>query len=222
MAVEWYYIQSDTEHGPVGGKTLKGMADAGNIFPWTPVRRVAGNEQTPWTRAGAIKALFPGDVIDQLGPPICDDCGTQLVDGNCPRCTSPEPPPFVPPAMDEPPADQPPSSSPDEIHVEQRYPNLRAYVDFLRVAARIIYILGIILALFFVLFGILSLLPMLAREEWSLISLITLVSQLFFAVLAYGAGHLLYVLTMALAETFVVIMDNEENTRRTDLNTRPR
>lgn len=88
VAVEWYYLENDAEHGPVSGKQLKALAAAGSVFPWTPLRRVSGSDQSPWTRAGAIQGLFSEkNVADQLGGPICDDCGTLLdSDGACPKC----------------------------------------------------------------------------------------------------------------------------------------
>lgn len=105
MGVEWYYQSEESTHGPVSGKQLRSLADSGTVVPPTPVRRVVGDNRSPWTRAGAIRELFEGDVRDQLGDPICDDCGALRADGTCPKCdprfdpgevsSAPEPPPVA-------------------------------------------------------------------------------------------------------------------------------
>lgn len=96
MAIEWFYQSVGFKLGPVTSEELKQLAEEGTVIPSTPVRRRVGDEISPWTRAGAIQGLFPGNVIDQLGEPICDNCGRKLQNGNCPNC-SPSPPPFSTP-----------------------------------------------------------------------------------------------------------------------------
>ena len=86
MAIEWYYHEHGAKMGPVSGSQLKTLAGEGVIVPWTPVRRVTGSDHSPWSRAGEVKGLFPGDVTSQLGDPICGDCGSKLDKGRCSSC----------------------------------------------------------------------------------------------------------------------------------------
>jgi hypothetical protein len=87
IMAEWFYLAKDQEKGPFSGSQLREFADLGYVLPSTPVRKRQGDETSPWTRAGAIQGMFAGDVTQQLGDPICDDCGTRIDNGSCPKCT---------------------------------------------------------------------------------------------------------------------------------------
>ncbi|QDS97691.1 DUF4339 domain-containing protein [Adhaeretor mobilis] len=86
MSAEWYYLIEGIEIGPISGDEIKCLADTCKILPSTSTRRVFRGESTPWTRAGAIKVLYSDNVIDKLGPPICDDCGSTLTGDVCCNC----------------------------------------------------------------------------------------------------------------------------------------
>ncbi len=120
MATEWYFLNRGEQVGPVSGKKLRDLADFGEVSPGTPVRRIHDGEKTPWTRAGAIKALFPNDVSDQLGPPICDVCGTVKPDGRCSSCEALEQ--FVATLL---------PLAETEAKVKKRYPNLRKHIKII-------------------------------------------------------------------------------------------
>jgi hypothetical protein len=193
MTTTWYHLEHGKELGPVSGRDLKARADMGRIFPHTPVYRLSDGDRSPWTRAGAIKALFPQDVTELLGPPICDKCGTASEDNRCPKC---QPPQFVELTPEEIalPAYKKISEA---VEVESKYHYLRGYVGFMKVAAGCILVLGLLLAM---------VLANSARYDNAFIAAIFSALQ--------------YILLMALSEFFVVIMDMEENTRRTEINTR--
>ena len=96
MSTDWYYLDKGEQQGPVSGNELRELADFETVMPWTSVRRIYKGESSPWTRAGAIQALFSKDVSDLLGPPICNDCGRAKPDGSCPNCEAEDVAPIQP------------------------------------------------------------------------------------------------------------------------------
>lgn len=207
MTTTWYYLEKGKEVGPFSGSDLKAKADMGGIFPHTSVYRLAGEDRSPWTRAGAIKALFPQDVTELLGPPICDKCGTVLGNNGCPKC---KPPQIVEPKGDESLQFSLPTHKTISraVKVETKYHYLRAYAHFMKFTAKVVLAVGILV----VVFCIASLIapdPGRAKDMYFISAIITAIVTV-----------MQYILLMALSETFLVIMDTEENTRRTEINTR--
>jgi hypothetical protein len=193
MATEWFYLDGASEHGPVSGQQLKQFADAGIVFPSTPVKRVTGDEISPWTRAGAVQGMYAGDVTDQLGEPICDHCGRRLDSGRCPICYK---------GIDA--ADTPANVVKKEV---RKYLALRFYCGLLQIVGWVALV-----------FGVASMIA--SAIDWyrvadsplnKLGTLRTLISVTLPAVI--GGGF--YLLFHASAESLHVVMDIEENTRRT-------
>lgn len=212
MAAEWYYLDNGNETGPVGGSQLKKLADAGIVFPWTPVKRVSGSDVSPWTRAGTIQGMFAGDVREQLGGPICDDCGHTLENGNCPKCSpvvetataAPNPWDEPPPAIDTPsPAPQVRRPAFDD---RLKYRNLRSYCNLLGLASWVALAVGALWILF-------AFVPILSRLR--IIGIANAVGMLAAASIPGLLCLLAYVLLNAAAEVFHVLMGIEENSRRT-------
>jgi hypothetical protein len=208
MATQWYYLDGFTENGPFDGKQMKRLADAGAVIPSTPVKRASGTEVSPWTRAGAIQGMFTGDVRDKLGDPICDDCGQVLKNGICQICSIGTSTP--PPRDDYPPIDDLATSRstyiPSVYRVERKYPNLRIYVDAIRFWAKILFFLSVVGAGLFFAAGMIAF----VRDR----DLFTLIVAVISGIAGFMVGWMFYVLTMALAELFMVVVDTEENTRR--------
>lgn len=220
MIAKWYYLDNGQQTGPVAGNRLKELADKGVIVPWTPVRRVFGRNRTPWTRAGAIKALFTQDVADLLGPPICDRCGTQLVDGACPKCTPPPPPveapqPTTDAAEEEPVATdtvEPAETTESTDESQQRYPHLRAQIAWLHSTAKIQFYLGVAVGMVILIAG-----AYLSIRERSIFEVL---ASALSAWAVYFMARWAHMFLKAHAEKLQVLIDTEEHTRQTELNTR--
>ena len=196
MAAEWYYLDGLTEAGPINGSQLRKLADAGFIFPSTPVKRAVGDDISPWTRAGAIQGIFSGDVTHQLGDPICDDCGRRLENGICSACR-PKPAVITPPASDSFPA----------FDQRKRYRNLRFYCGLLQAAGWVFLLVGIASTIV----GAIELysvsdIPFSSSQK---------LRQLIMAGLPTIIGAGLYLVLHAASESILVVVDIEENTRRT-------
>ena len=211
MAVEWFYLVNETEFGPISGKQLKELADSGAIIPRTAVRRTKGTDRSPWTRAGAIKELFPGDVVEQLGGPICDDCGIVLeANGSCLKCARVVPPPLPtepPISLSATSAPDAPQSIPSSVPREQKYKNLRKYVSLIRTLAFLVQIASCLIAIAVIAFAFIT--------GQGPLGMLTAVGG---AVVWVFGGYVAYVVQMALAEFLEVVMDIEENTRHSARN----
>lgn len=212
MAVQWYYQELGQILGPVPSEQLRKLAAQGTIVPWTPVRRVLGSDLSPWTRAGEIKKLFDGDVSEQLGKPICEDCGTVLDEDNCPNCSPLDPiqgedgSSFFPPVA---PHASTPRHSP--IRVEKRYPNLRKYLEWMKSLARIaLYLTWGMMAI--------AVAALLMDSRGSSGAAESFVSVLFAASVLGLLAYVLYVCFLAGVEFIQVVIDIEENTRSLDVN----
>jgi len=194
MATEWYYQEKGESIGPNSGSKLRSLADSETVMPWTPVRRIHNKERSPWTRAGAIKALFPNDVNKLLGPTICDECGTAKPDGVCPSCegeridrVSTEPPPLV----------EVPKPPPPLQPVERRYPKLRNYIEAL-------YLLGFAGLLITGLIGVTLSVQAISAENWHRLAL---------GLLCILSGGLTLLVAVASAEFLQLAIDVEEDLR---------
>ncbi len=69
MSTQWFYRVSDQEHGPVEGKTLKLLAEVGQITVHTLVRKA---ESKSWTEAKHVKQLFDPQSAPALVPPVLE------------------------------------------------------------------------------------------------------------------------------------------------------
>ena len=70
MSKEWFYKIDEHEHGPIESKTLKLLAEVGQITPSTLVRKAASKS---WTKAHHVKQLFDAQPPSQQAidtPPI--------------------------------------------------------------------------------------------------------------------------------------------------------
>jgi hypothetical protein len=70
MSKEWFYKIDEHEHGPIESKTLKLLAEVGQITPSTLVRKAASKS---WTKAYHVKQLFDAHTPSQQAidtPPI--------------------------------------------------------------------------------------------------------------------------------------------------------
>lgn len=161
MPYQWFFLQQDRELGPITAKDLKQLADSKTVIPSTPVRRASPEGSTPWMRAGAIQSLFQGNVIDQLGPIICDDCGKTLPNLSCQKCNSSPSPlsgiedllEFSTSTHSEP---QPVKTQPQPVpngpalKSHRKQPDLRRDIDVLQISARILMALALVLVGIFV------------------------------------------------------------------------
>ena len=98
MSTEWFYRIDEREHGPVAGKTLKLLAEVGQITPNTLVRKSTSKS---WTEAHHVKQLFDAHNAHQniTAPPIIG----QPADTQHANASQRQPPPQIR-AVTEPPA----------------------------------------------------------------------------------------------------------------------
>ena len=104
MSTEWFYRIGEHEHGPVESKTLKLLAEVGQIAPNTLVRKTTSKS---WTEAHHVKQLFDAHDSSQRSidaPPIIgqpsDSEGEKTVAVQPPTHVRnvAEPPPIIPTA----------------------------------------------------------------------------------------------------------------------------
>ena len=91
MSTEWFYRIDEHEHGPIESKTLKLLAEVGQITPSTLVRKATSKS---WTKAHHVKQLFDAhnsslQAIDT--PPIIG----QFSDSEREKAVPVQPPPQV-------------------------------------------------------------------------------------------------------------------------------
>jgi len=129
----WRYLQGGFAHGPISTSEVSALIEQGIVAPATPVSK--GGQ---WIRAGEVAELYPSIAPDQLGEPICGDCGGKLKGEKCPVCNmlpvelSPLKP-WVAPRMA--------AASGDDRYPaalgDDRYPDLRRYLALLACVAEI-------------------------------------------------------------------------------------
>ena len=88
MSTEWFYRIDENEHGPIESKTLKLLAEVGQITPSTLVRKAASKS---WTKAHHVKQLFDAQTPSQQAidtPPIIG----QASDSECEKAVPVKPP----------------------------------------------------------------------------------------------------------------------------------
>ena len=104
MSTEWFYRIGEQEHGPVESKTLKLLAEVGQIAPNTLVRKTTSKS---WTEAQHVKQLFDADKSSQrsiAAPPIIEQSSDSEYEQAVPVQPPPqvravnEPPPIIPTA----------------------------------------------------------------------------------------------------------------------------
>jgi len=206
MAVEWYYQEQGQTLGPISSEQMRNLATQGVLTPWTPIRRVSGSDQSPWKVAGKVKGLFVEDVSDQLGNPICEDCGSVLDVDGCPKCR-----PIPPPIQTEVASSIRRATATFRIRtasigVEKRSPNLVKYLDWMQRLARILlFVTWAILGFCVIFVKVISEYP---------------VADLLIASFAALIAYVWYVCSIAGLEFIQVVIDIEENTRDIKENTR--
>jgi hypothetical protein len=90
MSTEWFYRIDEQEHGPVAGKTLKLLAEVGQITPNTLVRKSTSKS---WNEAHHVKQLFDAHNSQPkiAAPPIIG----QSADSQHAKTSPVQPPPQI-------------------------------------------------------------------------------------------------------------------------------
>jgi hypothetical protein len=199
------------------------LAATGSIAPATPIRRTSLRGSTHWMRAGKIKELFLDNVVNQLGPPICDDCGATLPNITCAACNTYQSPLLdvegfseisTPTHLDPQPPDVEPAPEIEPLASESQAepPNIQRDINVLRISARTLMSLTLILVGIFV--------TLFANDVIASGRIDVILGALASVLLATLVACLAYVITMTFAKALRGLLDKAEKADHTEFNSR--